>query len=60
MTFSCPFGRYLYIRLWFGVALAGDMFQEKIDEFFSDIPYVLTLLITFKLQGLMQILGIMT
>ena len=30
MTFSCPFG----------VALAGDMFQKKIDELFNDIPNV--------------------
>ena len=35
---SCPFGRYLYIGLLFGAALAGDMFQKKIEKLFSDIP----------------------
>ena len=36
-AFSCPFCRYWYIRLLLGAALAGDMFQKKIDEFFNNI-----------------------
>ena len=38
MTFSCPFGRYGVLRLLFGSAPTGDMFQKKIDELFNDIP----------------------
>ena len=33
-------GRYRYKWLQFGVALAGDMFQRKIDEIFKNIPNV--------------------
>ena len=40
MTFSCPFGRYWYIRLPFGAAPAGNMFQKKIDKLLSNIPKV--------------------
>ena len=39
-TFACPFGRYQYKQLPFGVAPVGDMFQCKIDEIFSDIQNV--------------------
>ena len=39
-TFACPFGRYRYKQLPFGAALAGDMFQCKIDEIFNDMPNV--------------------
>ena len=37
-TFACPFGRYQYKHLPFGAAPAGDMFQCKIYEIFSDMP----------------------
>ena len=36
-TFACLFGRYRYKHLPFGAALAGDMFQCKIDEIFNDM-----------------------
>ena len=39
-TFSCPFGRYQYKQLPFGAVLAGNMFQQKIDEIFNDMPNV--------------------
>ena len=39
-TFACHFGRYRYKRLQFGTAPAGDMFQQKIDEIFKDLPNV--------------------
>ena len=38
--FSCPFGRYRYKWLPFGVALAGDLLQRKIDEIFKELPNV--------------------
>ena len=40
MTFTCQFGRYRYKWLPFGAALAGDMFQSKIDEIFQELPNV--------------------
>ena len=39
-TFSCPFGRYWYKPLPFGVALVGNMFQCKIDKIFNNMPNV--------------------
>ena len=39
-TFACQFGRYKYKRLPFGAALAGDMFQRKIDKIFKELPNV--------------------
>ena len=34
------YGRYRFIRLPFGVAPEGDMFQQKLDEIFKDIPKI--------------------
>ena len=39
-TFTCPFGRYRYKCLPFGAAPVGNMFQNKIDEIFNDMPNV--------------------
>ena len=39
-TFACLFGRFCYKHLLFGAALAGNMFQRKIDKIFNDIPNV--------------------
>ena len=39
-TFTCPFGQYQYKCLPFRAAPAGDMFQHKKDEIFSDMPNV--------------------
>ena len=39
-TFACPFSRYWYKHLPFTAVLAGDMFQHKTDEIFSDMPNV--------------------
>ena len=50
---------YQYIRLPFRTALASDMFKKKIDELFSGVPNILALMMTFKLQCLMQTVGIM-
>ena len=38
--FTCQYGRYRYKWLPFTAALAGDMFQRKIDEILKDIPNV--------------------
>ena len=39
-TFACLFDRYCYKHLPFGAALAGNMFQRKINEIFNDIPNI--------------------
>ena len=33
--FSCPLGRYIYIRIPFRAVPVGDMFQKKIDELYA-------------------------
>ena len=40
MMFTCQFGRYRYKRLPFGAAPAGDLFHQKIDEIFNNMPNV--------------------
>ena len=42
-------GQYRYAGLLFGVVLAGDTFQKKIDEIFKQLPNVLALLMMFGL-----------
>ena len=39
-TFTCQFDIYRYKWLPFGAAPAGDMFQQKNDEIFNDMPNV--------------------
>ena len=38
--FSCPFGRYRYIRLPFGTALTGNMFLKKMDTLCCGMPII--------------------
>ena len=38
--FTCQFGMYRFIKLPFGVALAGDMYQRKINEIFKGLPNI--------------------
>ena len=52
--FSCPFDWYRYIGLPFRVALEGDMFLKKIDEYLSICQMILALLMTFELQASMS------
>ena len=37
-TFNTPFGRYCYNRLPFGLSSAQDVFQERVDNIFGDVP----------------------
>ncbi len=39
-TFNTPFGRFRFLRMPFGISLAQDVFQRKIDETFGDLPGV--------------------
>ena len=39
-TFSTPFGRFKYNRLPFGIVVAQDIFQRKMDSLFGDLPGV--------------------
>ena len=43
MMFACQFGRQRYKQLPFGAALAGDMFQRKINKIFKDLPNVFSI-----------------
>ena len=40
MTFYCSYGKYQYIRLPFGAAPAGNLFQNKIHKLLNYIPNV--------------------
>ena len=42
-TFWTPFGRYRYLRLPFGVSLAPEVFEAKLQEQLSDLPGVLVI-----------------
>ena len=39
-TFNCSLGRYRFTRMPFGVSVAGDVFQQKLDECIGDIRNV--------------------
>ena len=39
-TFNCSQGRYRFTRMPFGVSVAGDVFQRKLDECIGDIRNV--------------------
>ena len=39
-TFNCSLGRYRFTRMPFGVSVAGDVFQRKLDECIEDIRNV--------------------
>ena len=39
-TFNTPFGRFRPKRLPFGVKIAQDVIQHRLDEIFKDIPNV--------------------
>ena len=49
--FSCAFGWYWYKQLPFWAAAVGDMFQCKIDKFFSDMPNM------FSIAGDILVIG---
>ena len=39
-TFACQFARNRFTRLPFGVAQTHDLFQQKSDEIFKDLPNI--------------------
>ena len=39
-TFNTPFGRYRFKRLPFGVIVSQDIFQQKLDKIYRNIPNV--------------------
>ena len=42
-TFNTEFGRYRYTVMPFGATVAGDVFQNKLDECFGHIPNVIVI-----------------
>ena len=47
----------LDIRLPFGAAPTGDVFQQKLDEVFSDMPNMFDITDDILMQGLMPMAG---
>ena len=39
-TFWTPFGRYRYLRMPFGISLAPEVFESKLQECLADLPGV--------------------
>ena len=39
-TFWTPFGRYRYLRMPFGISLAPEVFESKLQECLADLPRV--------------------
>ncbi len=39
-TFNTPFGRFRFLRLPFGLVVSQDIFQQKLDSIFNNIPDV--------------------
>ena len=50
-TFNSPFGRYRFKRLPFGIISAQDLFQQKMDELFEDMPGVTPLIDDVIIHG---------
>ena len=50
-TFTCPFDWYQYKHLLFRAVPAGNMFQCKIDEIFSDIPNMFGIMDDILVKG---------
>ena len=42
-TFRTPFGRYCWLRLPFGLNVAQDIFQRRMDEILEDLPGVVSI-----------------
>ena len=40
-TFNMEFGRYQYTVMPFGITVAGDTFQRKLDQYFGKIDNVI-------------------
>ena len=38
-TFNTPFGRSTFTRMSFGLTVAGDVFQHKLDTIFNDLDF---------------------
>ena len=53
-TFSCPYGRYRYVRVIFGAGQVGDMFQKKIDELLSGMSNVFSIADNILIRGFDQ------
>ena len=40
-TFNTPWGKYRWLRLPFGLKVAGDVFQERIDRVLRSVPNII-------------------
>ena len=53
-TFTTEFGCYRYTVMPFGVTVAGDVFQHKLDQWFGQIPNVIVIVDDIIVVGKMQ------
>ena len=49
--FNTPFGRYRYLRLPFGISSSQDVFIQKMDETFGNLPGVICLVDDILIYG---------
>ena len=48
---ACQFGRYRHARLAFSAPTAGNMFQQKVNAIFKDIPNIFGVVDDFLIVG---------
>ena len=53
-TFNTEFGHYRFIVMPFGAAIAGDVFQCKLDQCFGQIPNVIVIADDIMVVGKLQ------
>ena len=53
-TFNTEIGRYQYTIMLFGITVAGDMFQRKLDQYFGKINQVIVIVDDIMVVGKQQ------
>ena len=43
-AFTCPFGKYKYLKAPFGLAQAPAYFQELMNEVLKELPFIIAYL----------------
>ena len=59
-SFNTEFGRYRFTVMPFGVTVAGDVFQHKLDECFGHIPNVIVIADDIMVVGKSKVIKTMT
>ena len=53
-TFNCPFGRYHFLYLPFGLVCSQDIFQKKMDQFLEECPGCIGIADDITIHGLTE------